>query len=69
MAKDTKDDGKWMEKAFSKNKGKLHRELGVKEGSKIPAKKLSKAANSNDRIIKKEAVLAETARKIAKKKR
>lgn len=37
-------DEKWMQKAFSKNKGKLHRELGVKEDEKIPAKKLSKAS-------------------------
>jgi len=32
---------KWMQEAFSKNKGKLHRALGVPEGQKIPAGKLS----------------------------
>jgi hypothetical protein len=32
---------KWMQEAFSKNKGKLHRALGVPEDQKIPAGKLS----------------------------
>jgi len=60
---------KWMQKAFSKNKGKLHRELRVKEDEKIPAKKLAKAENSKSKTIRKEAVLAETARKIAAKRK
>ncbi len=34
---------KWIQKAHIK-KGALHRELGVPEGKKIPAKKLNKAA-------------------------
>lgn len=34
---------KWMQKAFSKNKGKLHRALGVKPGKKIPTGKLNAA--------------------------
>jgi hypothetical protein len=55
---------KWMAEAFGKNKGKLHRELGVKEGEKIPAKKLAKAEHSKNTTIRKEAVLAHTAGKI-----
>lgn len=39
-----KKDKKWMQKAFGKNKGLLHKKLGVKEGEKIPEKKLNKAA-------------------------
>lgn len=51
---------KWIQKATSKNKGKLHRELGVKEGEKIPAKKLAKAEKSKNPTIRKEANLAKT---------
>jgi hypothetical protein len=58
---------KWMQKAFSKNKGKLHRELDVSEDKKIPVKKLAKAGKSKNPTIRKEAVLAETARKINRK--
>lgn len=36
-------NGKWMQKAFSKNKGKLHRALGVAQGKKIPTSKLNAA--------------------------
>jgi hypothetical protein len=61
-------DKKWMQKAFSKNKGKLHRELHVPEGEKIPAKKLAKAAKSKNPTMRKEVQLAETARKINRKK-
>jgi len=43
-----------------KHPGKLHRELGVKQGEKIPAKKLAKAEHSKNPTIKKEAVLAKT---------
>lgn len=53
---------KWVQEAFSKNKGKLHRELGVKEGKRIPAKKLNKAINSKNPTIRKEASLVKTAR-------
>jgi len=59
---------KWMQKAFSKNKGKLHRELLVPEGKKIPAKKLAKASHSKNPTIRKEVALAKTARKINSKK-
>lgn len=44
----------------TKNKGALHRELGVKEGDKIPAKKLAKAEHSRSPLERKRADLAET---------
>ena len=44
----------------TKNKGALHRELGVPEGEKIPAKKLSKAEHSSNPLEKKRATLAKT---------
>lgn len=57
-------DGHWMEKAFAHNKGKLHRETGTPEGKKIPEKKIEKAEHSKSTTVKREANLAETARKI-----
>jgi len=57
----------WMKDAFSKNKGKLHKELGVKQGEKIPASKLA-IKKSDSTTVKKEKTLAKTARKIANKK-
>ena len=57
---------KWIQKATSKNKGKLHRELGVKEGEKIPAKKLARAEKSKNPTIRKEANLAETLKRMRK---
>ena len=50
----------------TKNKGALHRALGVPEGEKIPAKKLAKAAKSKGRVGK-EARLAETLKGLRKK--
>lgn len=44
-------------------KGKLHREIGVPEGKKIPAKKLSAAAHSKNPEIKRDAIRAETMKK------
>ena len=57
---------KWIAKAVGKNKGKLHRELGVKEGEKIPAKKMEKAAKSKNPTIRKEVALAKTLKKLHK---
>ena len=51
--------GKWIQEA-TKNKGKLHRALGVKEGEKIPSKKLTKAEKSKSPTIRKEVNLART---------
>jgi hypothetical protein len=57
---------KWIQKA-TKNKGGLHRALHVKEGEKIPAKKLAKGAHSKSAKIRKEVALAKTLGKLRKK--
>ena len=57
---------KWIQKAVGKHPGKLHRELGVPEGKKIPAKKMAKAAKSKNPTIRKEADLAKTLKKMKK---
>lgn len=44
----------------TKNKGALHRELGVPADKKIPAKKLAKAAKSSNPVERKRANLAKT---------
>lgn len=50
----------------TKNKGALHRNLGVPEGQKIPAGKLAKAAASGGKVGK-EARLAQTLKGLRKK--
>lgn len=55
----------WIAKA-TKNKGGLHRALRVKEGEKIPAKKMAKAAKSGSPKVKKEVALAKTLSKLRK---
>jgi hypothetical protein len=62
MAKGGKN---WIAGA-TKNKGALHRKLGVPEGEKIPAKKLAKAAHSNNPTERKEANLAKTLKGLRK---
>jgi hypothetical protein len=47
----------------TKNKGALHRALGVPEGKKIPAAKLAAASKSSNPRIRKEASLAKTLKK------
>ena len=60
---------KWIQKAIPKaHRGKLHRELGVPEGEKIPAKKLAKAEHSKNPSIRKQANLAHTLKKLRSKK-
>ena len=59
---------KFIQKATSKNKGLLREKLGAKEGKPIPAKKLLKAEHSKSPKLRKEAVLAETLRKLSKHK-
>jgi hypothetical protein len=49
---------KWIQKAHIK-KGALHKELGVPEGKKIPAKKLEKATKKPGKVGQR-ARLAET---------
>jgi hypothetical protein len=66
MGRDKKDsmNDNWMQGTVKpENKGKLRFKLHVKEGEKIPMKKLEKAAHSKNSTLKKEAVLAETFRK------
>lgn len=57
---------KWIQKAVGKHPGKLHRELGVPEGKKIPAKKMAKAAKSKSPTIRKEVALSKTLKKMKK---
>lgn len=63
--KELKMAEKWIKKAI-KHPGKLHRELGVPEGEKIPAKKMAKAAKSKSPTIRKEVALAKTLKKMKK---
>lgn len=58
-------DKKWIQKAIKKP-GALHKELGVPEGKKIPAKKLAAAAKKGGKEGKR-ARLAETLKKMHKK--
>ena len=57
---------KFIQKAI-KHPGKLHRELGVPVGEKIPAKKMAKAAKSKNPTIRKEVTLAKTLKGFHKK--
>lgn len=59
---------KWIQKAVSKGKGKLHKALHVKQGEKIPVKKMEKAAHSKSSKVRKEVALAKTLSKFRKKK-
>lgn len=53
---------KWIQEAIQ-HKGALHKDLGVPEGKKIPAKKL-KAAEKKGGVVGKRARLAETLKKM-----
>lgn len=54
----------WIKGAI-KHPGALHRELGVKQGKKIPAKKLAAAAKKKGKLGRR-ARLAETLRSLNK---
>lgn len=56
----------WIQGAIKKP-GALHKALHVKEGEKIPAKKLEKAEHSKNPTTRKRAALAETLKKMHKK--
>lgn len=58
---------KWIQGAIE-HPGALRKELHVKKGEKIPAAKLKKAEESKNPTLRKRAVLAETLRKMSKKK-
>jgi hypothetical protein len=53
---------KWISSAISKL-GALHRQLGVPQGQKIPAKKLAAAASKGGKLGKR-ARLAQTLKKL-----
>ena len=50
----------------TKNKGALHRNLGVPEGQKIPEAKLAAGAKSASPTIRKEVALARTLKGLRK---
>lgn len=56
---------KWIQGAI-KHPGALHKQLHVPAGEKIPAKKLSKAAHSENPTLAKRARLAQTLKKLHK---
>lgn len=41
-------------------KGKLHRELGISEGQKIPARRLAAAQKSSNPEVRRDAIRAKT---------
>ena len=45
------------------SKGKLHRELGISESKKIPAKRLAQAAKSKNPEVRRDAIRAQTMKK------
>lgn len=58
---------KWIQKALAKkNKGKLHKKLGVPQGAKIPESMLKEHENDKGKIGK-QVRLAETLKKLRKK--
>lgn len=61
-----KDGGKNWIKGAIKHPGALHKALGVPEGKKIPAKKLAKAAHSDNPTMRRRAALAKTLGKMKK---
>ena len=59
-----KKHGKWIQAAIQ-HPGALHRQLGVPQGQKIPAKKLARAAKAPGKLGQR-ARLAETLRGLHK---
>lgn len=64
MEKERKMAEKWIQKAIKKP-GALRKALGVKEGEKIPAKKLAAAAKKPGKMGQR-ARLAQTLKKMKK---
>jgi hypothetical protein len=60
------ENKKWIKWAIKKP-GALHKELGVKEGEKIPVSKIKKAEHSKNPTLRKRAQLAETLKGFKKK--
>jgi hypothetical protein len=63
---DTMSSGNWISGAI-KHPGALHKELGVPQGKKIPAKKLTAAAHSDNPTLRRRANLAKTLKHLNKK--
>ncbi|GKS62459.1 hypothetical protein YTPLAS21_19170 [Candidatus Nitrosocosmicus sp.] len=61
-----KKNGKWIQKANIKE-GALSKKLGVPENKNIPMDKLKQAEKSKNPKTRKQAVLAITFKKMAKK--
>lgn len=60
---------KWIQKAIDPNhKGALREKLGAKKGKPIPAAKLKKAEHSRNPTTAREARVAETLKKLPKRK-
>jgi hypothetical protein len=59
---------KWIQKANLKE-GALSKKLGVPENKNIPMAKIKKAEKSSNPKTRKQAVLAETFKKMAAKKK
>ncbi len=59
---------KWIQQAIKK-KGALRSALKVKKGQKIPAKKLAKAMKSKNPTLRRRAILANTLRKLAARRK
>jgi hypothetical protein len=60
---------KWIQEAIPEShKGKLNEKLKVAKGKKIPMSKIKKAEHSKSPSLRKEANLAETLKKLRKKK-
>lgn len=57
----------WIKDAI-KEKGALHKALGIPVDKKIPSKRLDKALHSKDMTIKKQANLAKTLKSFHTKK-
>lgn len=55
--------GGWIAGAI-RHPGALRKSLHVKEGEKIPAKKLEKAAHSDNPTLRRRAALAQTLKKL-----
>jgi len=54
--------GKWVQEAFGKHPGALHKALHVKKGKKIPEAKLQKALHSKNLKMRRRANLAKLAK-------
>lgn len=63
-----RDDGHWMERAFSRSEGQLRRTAHAKSGRNIGKRELNRLAHSRNTKTRKRAVLARTARRISERR-